>query len=575
MMDGADYCIQNGDLYAVLDSNGNSVRICEAVELDTISIDLLDKTQKVTIRFQKNRDTIVTPPIPREVVMKRPISELSKYGLTAVDNSMGNQIVAEVLNNSEAQAIISYVHRRLGFANDTCGWQYFLANRSILLHSTTSQAVISYYERPEVVAPCGDIEGWRSGVEALIIPSCHMQLALSLSALAPVAYLLRETRIINDLPVIGIVGKSSTGKTAALRVIASVYGSTEESGGLIGDMNTTIAGLFATFEQNQGFPMILDEATYRSDVDFSTLIYQLSKGMEKKRSTTNGGLRERRQFSGAFFLSSETSLLTDSDMDTGAAARYVELSFPWTSNADHAEQIEETFRRNYGTAVYMLIPWLWTNREKLADRYREELDTLRTGIAGDDNIKKRRAKIYAQILVSAWVVNQAFELQIDIPTIRNLLTAETETSPAEIPLVKRVYNHILEQVAANGGRFARETTQEGDISSYRENVWGTFSERDGKPCVWIAKERFEALLREAGVRNQIEALRELAAEELIRYANRHYAVPRKLGKVKVLCYCLYLEADTSPKLISPQPPVRGTSISLSHLLARTEPEVTQ
>ena len=98
-----------------------------------------------------------------------------------------------------------------------------------------------------------------------------MELALVIGLVAPVAHLLQEAKLFSEVPIICLTGQSSTGKTTALRLMASVFDSPEEKQGLIKGFNSTPTAIFAMLE-GYGFPNIVDESTASQIKDFAPLI---------------------------------------------------------------------------------------------------------------------------------------------------------------------------------------------------------------------------------------------------------------------------------------------------------------
>ena len=191
-------------------------------------------------------------------------------------------------------------------------------------------------------------------VQNLVCGHTYLELALALSVTALVACTLKAKNLLSDLPIWALIGKSSTGKTTALRLMASIWGSPEDFSGMIYDLHATQNAIYALMEQNQGLPILIDETSGVPEWDFSKFLYHLPKGHDKVRCQTNGMLQQTKLFSGAVIFTGEKSLFDQSNKNDGLYARLIEFELPWTDSARHAEELEYACRCYNGTAAVLL-----------------------------------------------------------------------------------------------------------------------------------------------------------------------------------------------------------------------------
>ena len=85
------------------------------------------------------------------------------------------------------------------------------------------------------------------------------------------------TRVISLIPIVAFIGRSSTGKTVSLKTLSSVWGSPEESMGMISDLNATQNAFFAQLGNCIGLPSIFDETSAVPEWDFTKMVYNLPK----------------------------------------------------------------------------------------------------------------------------------------------------------------------------------------------------------------------------------------------------------------------------------------------------------
>ena len=358
--------INAGRLEVLEPASNTYADVCEAVCVTNTHTDFITRNKKYEIEVVDSVTGASSIIIPASELRKDVIYKLYDKGLRLMDNIDEISAILEVLWDSVATSTNKITHEALGFVK--CGSEdvYFCYTP---IGSTDPLSSTSTYTNEELMKPQGTLDSWKKVVEDEIIGHVNMELALALSALAPISYLLKKYKVIKLIPIIALIGASSIGKTTSLLVLASVFGSPEEGIGLIGDLNSTQNAFFAQLT-NDGFPAIFDETSAVPEWDFTKTIYNLPKGRSKLRCDGEGKIRKPQQYSGAIFLSGERSLLEQCSGNTwGLNARLLELNLPWTDSGEHADRIAEGFRNNYGTAVCPMIEWILHNKGSLVDMY--------------------------------------------------------------------------------------------------------------------------------------------------------------------------------------------------------------
>lgn len=462
--------------------------------------------------------------------------DLTDQGLTLPPNEP--EVVAAIrdhLIESDINADEVYTHDRLGFY-ELNGKTVFLANEVI---GDCKKA--SHYFKPAITAPKGTLEAWLSIINKDIIGHPNMELALAIGISAPVAHLLQKAKLIVEVPIWSLVGESSTGKTTSVRLMASIYGSPEEGSGLIQDFHATDTALFATL-QNCGTIHILDESTIVGKKDRSDMIYSLSKSMKKLRCNPDGSLKERRTFSGTVVITGEQSLLENSTANLGLYARVVELTLPWTDDADHARRISQGFRANYGTAIVPYAEHLLTTQEKRPDvlekGFRQELEKFRAKISTASGVEDRLLSMYATVTLSARIFNKALGVNLDVPGMRDLLAEAHRKAPHKGDLAQELYDTIFDEVALHGQYFPTTSgKRKNEINPF--SMWGEQTTLQGKEVLWIAGRKFQEFAGQHGFGNPTPYLRELHKQGLVKQYSDGFTTKHKLGENQVRCYCFY------------------------------------
>lgn len=497
--------------------DGKEYIICEAVFIVKDTTDLLTMKHKDSVRiYNKFHDFYCTVELPRSAFSKSIASKLCDYGVSISAESPENaEHLIDFILSTEANAEHVFSHNQLGFA-EVNGRSCFLAHRPIALKPPEKDAKKfwcdamskSEYTNPRKTKPRGTFRSWRKVMQREVIGRPKLELALALGALAPISHILREAGIVTDLPMAAWVGPSSIGKTASLRIIASIYGVPSVGDGFISNMHSTVNGLYAQLAANYGAPAIFDEVTGTVDMDLSSIIYFMPNGRDKVRCNPDGSLKEPVKFSGAIFFSSEKSLFESTINTEGLHARLVEFPFVWTASKQNAQCLERQLNANCGTAVYPLLKWLMNQEDWLIETYKEEYERLCTEHARINpkasNVSNRVLKIYAQILVAARAASISLNLPLAIPEMRKLLLRTLKDNPVAEVNIEDEYDAVKAFYLDNKPNFPEHTK----YPSLYNTVWGFTKPYMGVEEVWIRKDVLENLLQRISNRDSKAILKD-------------------------------------------------------------------
>lgn len=180
---------------------------------------------------------------------------------------------------------------------------------------------------------------------------------------AAASTLLAYLNMTEKLPVssfgISLVGSSSTGKTTALQLAASLYSSIEDET-VLSPFYGTQNALMHILGRHYGVPLCYDESTIRNDLSKSSFVYVFTEGKEKLRMNQDSTLKERASWLCTGLFSSEDYLvdLTRSD-NLGLGARIITLDgYTYTKSSSHAEKIKVFAGKNYGIIGKMFSAFL-------------------------------------------------------------------------------------------------------------------------------------------------------------------------------------------------------------------------
>ena len=513
-------------------------RLCDAFGIARVEVNLLTGAHEIVLFVDSDRGGLNTAKVPREDIQKRSImSRLYKLGLSLLDGDDDIPIVQQILFESEQNAPLVYYHDHLGFA-ECDGTEVFLLDEPI--GAIDPKKAKSHYSLPEVLTPRGTLFKWRRIIENEVIGHPAMELALAIGAVAPIAHLLRKDAVITDLPIIALIGPSTTGKSSAMRVGASIWGYPLESVGIIDDLNTTENAFFEMLARNTGVPTFVDETSAQTGWDFERAIYHLPKGRGKRRCNQSGALRKPVNFSGAVIFTGEHSLIEAAEESSGLRACIVELRETWTDDAAHAERLTEKLCRCYGTAAPVLITWILSHKTGLKLLYQLVREDLAACVEHMSVIEGRVLKIFAMILLAAHVIREALDLNIDIEAMKACIARQIVGNRPEQDEVTCVYRELIEKIAANGSKFSWPNRRS-DTYPQGKDVWGTFGYRGSVSCVWIGKSRFLSMLKACGIHELKDIARHMVDKGwLVDFGSRHYCRSHVINGMSIEAVCLLL-----------------------------------
>jgi len=307
---------------------------------------------------------------------------------------------------------------RQEFITERTGWhdkQYVLPDATV---GTGATILFTGARTTDEPLTAGELADWQKSVAALAVGNPLLVLAISLPFVGPMLRLVRYTAVL-----IGLVGRSTTGKTTCLVAANSVVGPPElvatwraTADGLEQKALTHCDGFLALDEIGQVKPEVLDNA-----------IYTLANGVGKQRAKVyeyGVGAAPTQRWRVAVLSSGEKTIETLLAMDkrranAGQAVRFVEVPAEerygaftelhgHKSGAAFADALRKAVRQYYGTPIRAFLERLSGDD---GDALNQALDKCRERLLGA--VKNSGAAPGAQasrVLTSMALVAAAGEL---------------------------------------------------------------------------------------------------------------------------------------------------------------------
>lgn len=499
--------------------------------VSNVCTDLLSGDEHIKIILEGLRTGNKLLEVSNDAISSGIVRKMAGKGFTMLDTPENNEIVSAILMESKADAIWNFKHDKLGFVKGDNGEKFFLLYHPV--GEKDRQKSSSVYVNEEV-KPKGCFSGWKHAVNRIVYGKGHMELALAIGAVAPIAHILLEQKVIKEIPMIAMVGNSSSGKTTSLILQSSIWFSQE----MIGDFNCTQTAFVTQMSQSKGLPMLVDEASAVADWDFTGLLYNLPKGKSRGRCKQDGSLQKRVCFSGIVVLTGEKSFFNQTLQYRGLEARLLELTLPWTESAEHADNIVCEFSRHYGVAAQPLMQWILTNKSQLKSVYLKRLKELQTRCSTFklDSVQERLLKIPALIVTAAEVMNVALGLELNVATIIETLVEVMRQKSEEIKNTPEYWREkLMYFVSDNAGKFPNRAKVDD-----AHKIWGFKDLYHLAEVMWIRADIYEKVIADICNEDIKDANRLLADKKYILRDDRHYKFDKRLRGASLKCYGLFL-----------------------------------
>lgn len=265
----------------------------------------------------------------------------------------------------------------------------------------------------------GTADEWRDTVGRLAVGNSRLIFAISIALAGPLLHLARE-----DSGGFHIRGTSSCGKSTALKLAASVWGSPAE---YIRLWRTTTNGLEGLACQHSDNVLILDELSQIDPNAVGEAAYLLANGQGKTRATKYGTARPANQWRLLFLSAGEESLLSlasqarrrstagqelrlaDIEADAGAGRGLFENLHDSPDAAHFAQRLKSAAQRNFGSIGRQWLQQITANHREFVDTVASRITAIADTLAPVDSSGQiqRVARRFAIAAVAGELASEA------------------------------------------------------------------------------------------------------------------------------------------------------------------------
>lgn len=473
-------------LWAYNEKREQNERVARRVDIEGILEDIDTDSVMLHLAF-KYKGRLKRVMIQRDEMRRQELLKYQRYGLNINDSNVS--FIIKHLDNQEQKAAVKKVHEYLG-------WGIY-DGKQVYKHYT-AVGVDSRYKGNLDLEPRGSLEGWKKTVKENILGYTPSEAGLLFGLSAVVVGFLGMYHPVDSL-VIHKYSDSSKGKTTIDMAAVSAFGSPEQKDNkLMVTWNATANSIMSDLSNNHGLAMALDEASMAEQKDFTSLLYRLAGGSDKRRMNKDLTKREAASWCTTILTNGENSLLARSSQNTGLRVRLFEYpNVTWTKSAEVADGIKAGVLKNYGHAgPEMARKMLEMGYEKIARIWTSWSEKCYEAMKNKDQFSNRVSKKLGILMATAEIATKALELEFNLDGFLKFLLSHDSAASEDRDLPQKAYDYFLDQYNINNKHFIKRHTL-ASVPAGSTEAWGSVSKgQDGTTEVAIITAVFEKLMRE-------------------------------------------------------------------------------
>lgn len=435
------------------------------------------------------------------------LSKLQNKGLDVMPKNIGK--VSEHLRNEEDKAPILYRHSNIGFG------EY---NDKLIYKLDKCVGIDSKYDGQFDLESKGSKQAWLDMFEEVCgqVP-LELITVISLSAVI-IGFIGEENGL--DTTIVHLSGNSTTGKSTALKLATSMFAYPDvKNNGLFSTFNTTQNAMMNRLTGIVGVPVSFDEISMSQNISFTSMVYQLANGEEKKRLTKDIEQRQSQSWLTVIMTNGEKSLSQSTSKYAGVKVRVFEFELSqWTKDANNAENISRVILNNYGHIGYEFAEYIMNKGKDYVQQIYEKNKKIIGDILRKRNIvdqyTSRRVNKLGLFLATAEIFEGMIGIKLNKNEIAKLLLDLEKESINSRNLDKSIIDYLSEYITANKSKF-KIRNDGNSISNNKVDIIGRITYKDEFIEVEILESKFKEIIEEGGFKDSRVLLGELKKQGLL------------------------------------------------------------
>jgi putative DNA primase/helicase len=482
-----------------------------------------------------------------EIATKAKLLNLAVKGLDVNENNAGN--VIKHLRNRRDGAEKTMTHSHLGFfLKDE---EYFFKTYMIVGKSKDIDINSEYAGNHKDIKPKGKSKEWLAVVENAVLGTIPLELALAIGFSAPIVGLIAKDIGIESL-FFHMFGESTQGKSTAAMLAVSAFGSPNISeSGLMMTWNGTTNGIQGILKNNNGMPIVFDEASTANKNDFTREIYALTAGKEKLRMDKECKIREQGSWNTTIISTGELSLFSKSKENTGLRMRLFEFgNIVWTDSAEQSELIKKTILSNHGQYGRVFIrKLLGLGKENVLETYESCKSSIKDKMVKSEFTDRIAGKL-AILTTTAILLRDQLKIELNVEEIEKLIVENERENLEDKDIAGKALDKLIQLIAQNEQKFEKFDWNAKDKNTFAcdRMVWGRIElkskMRIREMKVIMIADIFNKELKELGFDEPKIVLKKWKEKGILDCEDGKLTRRRKIGDIdKVTCYVIKIPED--------------------------------
>lgn len=274
--------------------------------------------------------------------------------------------------------------------------------------------------------------------------------------------------------IVDMASKTSTGKTTALKVASSVWGTNN----LISEWNTTKVNLERKAGIMNSFPLFFDDTRKAPNYQLADIVYQFSGGRSKGRGNIHS-IENELTWQNILISTGETSIVEYGQEKAGISARVITLQDnPFNDGVD-LSALYDGLERNHGHLGLAFIEQYEKHKSEYKKAFKS-YEKLYIGKAGENEVMQRLGRAFAILQTAGEISNDIKGFEHDHYEVINTAYESMKESNKSIDKPKQLLVEVLEYMQANRNNIIGEGYPElysGEIKGiYKNSMLGVQSE---------------------------------------------------------------------------------------------------
>ncbi|OGO85533.1 MAG: hypothetical protein A2Y22_08390 [Clostridiales bacterium GWD2_32_59] len=379
------------------------------------------------------------------------IFEIQRFG-KVYNPLVIRDIIKDIQTKHDTLPVIPSYENMKGFIFDEDGNATAYVGSSVI--DTEGEEIIA--DVKDTSQKRGTLVEWVNRVKKIMANNKIIQLAVLVSLASIVVGLLKKTPII-----MGLIGKSRTGKTTLTSLCTSVYSSTTDANINLTFSSTDNYMVEKIADAGNALIAVDDASLNARDRNFMDTIYLLFSGTSIGR-IIKGFANVVKHWYLNIVITAEKSILLNGSKNKkfdaklmGIVPRLLEIRLCQTSifsDASQANEVQQMCKEQYGTAGLGLAKFILKNETvaTVQKKYEEELTEIRKHIPNEP-ILQATAENIAIIAVTAKLTEQALGLIFDIKEIKEFMMSIYQSNLNEFKeysnsnsIVNKIYPELIQ-----------------------------------------------------------------------------------------------------------------------------------